>query len=278
MDIFRRILEILDTQMTTPVPYGWFHLLFFAISIGAAVLLCVTHKAGDYVRVRRVVFFVAVAVTLLEIYKQINYSFTPTESGIAFDFQWYAFPFQFCSMPMYIGLLTGAFRKGRIHNALMAFLATYAAFAGVCVMFYPVQVFIGTVGINIQTMICHGSMITVGIYLLYSGYVKPKSRSMLGAMCVFAVCIVCAMILNEIAHLSGLLESETFNMFFISPYCEPSLPVYSIVQQHVAFPFCLIIYFAAFSLASYLILLIGIGAGRLAKAIKEHRQKKLVLQ
>ena len=45
-----------------------------------------------------------------------------------------------------------------------------------------------------------------------------------------------------------------FNMFYISPYCDPHLPVYSIVQQYVPFPFCLFIYIAGFSAAAGIIL------------------------
>ena len=273
MEFWRAILKFLDAKMETPAPYGWFHLLFFALSIAAAVLLCLTHQKRDEKGVARIVFGVAVAVTLLEIYKQINYSFSYSE-GIQFDFQWYAFPFQFCSLPMYIGLLTGIFRKGRVHHALCAFLATYAVFAGACVMLYPVQVFIPTIGINIQTMICHGSMITVGVYLLYSGYVKLEHKTILRALPVFAAGVGCAMLMNEIAYVTGLLEEHSFNMFYISPHCEPSLPVYSIVQGIVPYPFCLILYVAAFSLAAYLVLLAAMGIRRIAKQISLQRRAK----
>ena len=74
-----------------------------------------------------------------------------------------------------------------------------------------------------------------------------------------------AMVMNEIAHQTGLLETHTFNMFFISPYCEPSLPVYSIVQGIVPFPWCLVIYIAGFTLASWIILLIAMGIKALSK-------------
>ena len=43
------------------------------------------------------------------------------------------FPFQFCSTPMFVGALTGIFRKGRVHEALCAYLATFAFFAGLSV-------------------------------------------------------------------------------------------------------------------------------------------------
>ena len=132
-------------------------------------------------------------------------------------------------------------------------------------MLYPATVFIGTVGINIQTMVCHGSMIVIGVYLLYTGYVKPAHKTILKAIPVFVVCVGMAVVMNEIAHASGLLERETFDMFFISPYGTPSLPVYSLVQNVVAFPWCLVLYILGFSLAAYIMLLIAMGIAKLAK-------------
>lgn len=262
MNFWENLLTALDTQMERPTPYGWFHLLSFAISILAAVLLCRLHKNAGPHRVRKVILWTSAAVVLLEVYKQINYSFTVTESGIVFDYQWYAFPWQFCSTPMYVGLLAGLTKPGKIHDAACAYLATFSMFAGICVMLYPVTVFTSTVGINIQTMVCHGSMITLGIYLLYSGHVKLAHKTVLKAAAVFAVMIAVAMTMNELAYRTGLLETDEFNMFFISPYCEPSLPVYSLVQELLPFPVCLMVYIGAFTLAAWLILLAAMGLSR----------------
>ncbi len=269
MEFWRRVLEVLDTEMTRPEPYGWFHLMWFAIAILAGVLLCIFFKQGTEKQVRCIVLTATLLSIVLEVYKQINYTFISDGMTINVDYQWYIFPWQFCSMPMYVGLAAGITKKGRIHDALCAFLATYASFAGICVMFYPVSVFIGTIGINIQTMICHGSMITVGIYLLYTGYVKAEQKTILKAIPVFCTAILVAITLNEIAHLAGITETEDFNMFFISPHEDPSLPLYSIVQEFVPYPFCLIIYIGIFTLAAYLILLIYMGLANLFKKKKK---------
>jgi hypothetical protein len=256
--------------MTTPTLYGWFHLLFLAITVIVAVVLIKKFKNPSEKTVRKILLIFAVVSLVLEVYKQINFTFSYDGAVITADYQWYAFPFQFCSTPMYLSLLAALVKNKKVHDALCAYLATFALFAGLCVMFYPPQVFIATIGINIQTMICHGVMISMGIYLLGSGYVKLEHKTILKAIPVFAVCIALACVMNEIAYFSGLLENETFNMFYISPHCEPSLPVYSLVQQVVPFPWCLIIYIAAFSLASYLILLIAMLIKRLAKkSVKE---------
>ena len=263
MTFFQKLLALMDTSMPTPTLYGWFHLLCLGLMVAGTVVLCLTHKKGDESRVRRVILIVSVVVAVLELYKQINYSFS-YENGIVFDFQWYAFPWQFCSTPMYVGLLAGITKKGRFHDCLCAFLATYAIFAGLSVMVYPGDVFISTIGVNIQTMICHGSMITVGIYLFYTGYVKLSHKTILKALPVFAAALGIAVVANEIAYYTGLLETETFNMFFVSRHCDPSLPVYSIVQAHVSYPYCLIIYIIGFTLAAYIILLAAMAIARLA--------------
>ncbi len=270
MELLKELLTVLSLEMTKPEPYGTYHLLTTAAFIIIGVLLCVFLKEGTEKQVRWVLFVTVTLTVLGEIYKQIVYTFSVSEGVIVADFQWYAFPFQFCSTPMYVGLLA-LLTRGRVHQACCDYLGTFAPFAGICVLAYPVDIYISMIGINIQTMVCHGSMIAVGMYLLYVNYVKCHLRTLRRAACVFAVAVALAAVMNEIAYRTGLLENETFNMFFISPYCEPSLPVYSSVQAVVPFPWSLVIYVAAFTLAAGLILAVAYGVktvGRLCKKEK----------
>ena len=260
------ILELFSSEMETPEMYGWFHNLWLLITISVTVILCRFCRNASPRRVCSIILSVTLLVIVLEIYKQINFTFSVKDNGIIQkDYQWYAFPFQFCSTPMYVGLLAGITRKGKVHKGLCAYLATYAVFAGFAVMMYPADVFIGTIGINIQTMICHGSMIVVGVYLMYIGYVKVEHKTILKAVPVFAVALIVAVALNEIMVASGILKGETFNMFFVSPHFAPSLPVYSLVQQVVPYPLSLVIYIVGFTAAAYIILLIAILAKKVGK-------------
>lgn len=265
MALIGEILNILDVEMNVPTPYGWFHILSLLITLFATLVVCIFCKNRTRRQVITTVFVTAILVTLFEIYKQVNYTFSYDGQSISANFQWYAFPFQFCSTPMYVGLLAGIIRKGKVHESLCAYLATYSIFAGICVMLYPVTVFIDTVGINIQTMFCHGSMIVIGVYLLATGYVKLEHKTILKAIPVFAIGVTIATVMNEVAYYTGLLENYDFNMFFISRHAAPSLPVYSLVQGVAPFPFCLILYVGGFTLASYLILLVAMGIRVLVK-------------
>ena len=256
MNFIEKIITFLDSQMTTPTLYGWFHLLWLAITAAASALAWKFGPKLSKKQVDNIVLITAIVVTVLEIYKQINYTFTVGENGINASYSWYAFPFQFCSTPMYAGLLAGIFRKDKFHDFLCAYLSTFAVFAGLAVMVYTGDVFVGTIGINIQTMICHGSMLPIGVLLFSSGRTKAEFKTLLKACCVFSVALALACVMNEIAHLTGLLENHNFNMFFVSPYCDPSLPVYSLVQQVVPFPLSLIIYIVGFTIAAYLMMLL----------------------
>lgn len=261
MSFWENVLRFLDTGMEVPQPYGWFHLLWLALTVAATVVLCVLYKKGIVRNVRGVVLITAIIVTMLEVYKQINFSFR-YEDGIHAAYQWYAFPWQFCSMPMYVGLLAGL-TKGRLHRALCAFLASYAVFAGAIVMLVPTSVFTYAIGINIQTMICHGSMITIGAFLMYTGYVKPQHTTVLRAMPVFAVGIALALAINWMGHNLQIMGGGSLNSFFICPECPPHLPVYSEVQKVLPGWLSIVVYVAGFTLASYLMVLTGIVSKKL---------------
>lgn len=270
MTFWQNVLRILDAKMTEPQPYGAFHLTVFALSIIVGIGLGLWHKkSGSPERVRRIILWTSVTVALLEIYKQINYSFS-YEDGVSFAFNWSAFPWQFCSTPMYVGLLAGLTRKGKLHESLCAYLATYSMFAGLIVMIIPTSIYVETIGINIQTSFCHGSMIAIAIYLMYSGYVKVEHKTILKAIPVFVVAVAVAMILNEVGYLTGLTEEHYFNMFYFSRHEDPHLPIYSLVQPLVPYPVSLVIYIGGFTLAAYLMLAGAMGVRSLAR-IPKHK-------
>ncbi len=257
--------------MPTPGMYGWFHILWLMITAALVLLAIRFGKRATDRQVHNTILITAILVSILEIYKQIVFTFSVGDNGIAADYAWYAFPFQFCSTPMYVGLLAGMIRKGKLSDCLCAYLATYAVFAGLAVMFYPGDVFIDTIGINIQTMVCHGSMIPIGALLYASGRVKVQWRTLLRASMVFIVALGIACVLNEIAYFSGLLNTDTFNMFYVSRHCDPHLPVYSLIQSLLPFPLELLVYIFGFTAAASIMMLIPALCTQ-----KMHKSKEIV--
>lgn len=266
MSFWGEALLALESTMPRQYPYGWYHITTTLFFIVIGFLLC-RWPGGKSPKCVRIVLGVTSALVLLaEILKQILLTFDFNGVSFTADYQWFAFPFQFCSTPMYIGLIA-ALTKGRVHRACCDYLASFAVFAGVAVLVYPAEIYTQYILINVQTMVCHGSMLTLGIYLLKTGYVQCNLRTWRGALPVFLINVSIAVVMNEIAFRSGVLETDVFNMFFISPYCEPTLAVYSWVQAVVPFPWCLAFYILGFSAAAGLVLLCAKGLRRLGRSI-----------
>ena len=262
MDFWTKILQIMDTKMETPPLFGWFHCMWLGIMVIASVLLGIWSKKAKAKHITNYVLIMSVVTIALEVYKQINYTFGDGSS--APDYLWYAFPWQFCSTPMYIGLLAGLIRKGKVYDSLCAYLAAFALFAGLAVMIYPGDVFTQTVGINIQTMICHGGMVVTAVVLLASGHAKPQMKTLLKAVPVFVATVLIAMIMNEVAHATGLLETDLFNMFYISPYLESTLPIYGQVKEMLPYWLGLAVYVVGFTAAAGILLACAAWIRRLA--------------
>ena len=265
MNFFAKLIEFFNTSGEVPKAYGAFHLAFFIGSIVLGVILALINRKGNEKFTRILLLATGIIVILLEIYKQITFSYSVVDGNVVADYQWYIFPFQFCSTPMLVSVVAALVKNGKVHRALCAYLATFAVFAGLAVMVYPGDVFIATVGINYQTMICHGSMITIGIYLFGSGYVKAQHKTILRAAPVFAVFTAIAAVLNEVMFYSGILGGETFNAFYISRHFDPHLPVYKDIQAVLPFALELIVYIIGFTAAAYVILLIAMLIRKLIK-------------
>ena len=249
MNIVVKILSFLHTDMTMPRSYGPFHLTFFALALLGGVALCRKLKPTE-ANVRRLLLITSVLSILLEVYKQVVFTFSVENGSVVADFDWYAFPWQFCSTPMYVGLLAALIKNRRLHHILCAYLGSFALFAGAAVMVYPTSVFISIAGINIQTMVCHGLMLTIGIYLLHSGYVPSSRGTLRRAVPVFVVMVGIACMMNEVVYHFDLANGETFNMFYISPHFAPHLPVYSLIQEQLPFLPSLLIYVLGFTAAA----------------------------
>lgn len=270
MQVIQDILRFLDSKWERPELFGPYHIFALVAMFAVAILLCFLWKKGVIKNPRSVILGTAIIVTVFEIYKQINFNVAYDPELKFLDYAWYAFPWQFCSTPLYVGLLAGLTNENhKIHKYLCSYLATFATFAGLAVMLYPGDVFTETIGICIQTVICHGSMVVVAIFLYYTGYVKTEWKTLFRAIPVFSVTLSVAIILNEIGHAVGLTKDHFFNMFYISRHEDSTLPVYSMVhnalmaENKAFYPLCVIIYVVGFTLVAGIMLLIAMGIKKL---------------
>lgn len=275
MNFFIKFLLFLQTEMTTPEPYGWYHLLWIGLTVLALAFLFLLRKHWGEKQLKWVLGIYSIIAALTELLKQISWSFewdAATQIAI-WDYQWYAAPFQLCSTPIYIGLLSLFLKKEKFRDSCVAYLALVTIIGGLMTIIIPGSCFCGDVLVNIHTMWLHCGSFVLSVYLLMSGAVKLEKRTWVRGVTVFFVMAAIALALNLGVYHSGVLGDEEFNMFYISPYFISVLPVFDAIQQAVPYPMFLGLYLLALTLGSLVVFWV---AKTFAYGVKKYKQRVTV--
>lgn len=245
-----KILSFLELQMQRPNNYGWFHLMFIFIVLLCTLYLCIKFKDANDKTFRRIALISWILMVVLELYKQFVFSYSIEQSIIKWDYQWYAFPYQLCSTPLYVLPFIAFLKDSKFRDCFVSYMSTFSLFAGVVVFLYPNDVFIKTIGVNIQTMVHHGLQIILGIFFIVYARKKFTKKYFLGGIVVFGTLIALAMLLN---YFVPMITDETFNMFYISPHFECTLPILSVIYPRVPYLVFLTIYALGFVFAAFIV-------------------------
>lgn len=272
MSFFEKIIYALQYEIERPQNFGVFHLAFLAATITASVLLVILFKDSSDKTLRKILFAIWIVMLLLEIYKQTVFSMNVTDGVADWSYQWYAFPFQFCSTPLYALPFIIFLKEGWLRESFIAFFASFSLFAGLAVMIYPNDVFTSMLGINIQTMVHHGSQVAIGVLVAAHKRKRANIHHLFGSLAIFYGFTIVAMLMNYFVHdyfIANGLTDQAFNMFYISPYYPCTLPVLSDIYAAVPYPAFLCIYAIGFAIVAALFFAIERGVYCLCKSIKK---------
>ena len=254
MNWFETICDKLVTEMEVPGNYGWFHIMMLSIIIFLTVVLCIAGRNWSDKAFRRFILLCWIINMIGEAYVVLAFSFQNVDGVANWDYAWYMFPFQFCSSPAYVLPFVAFLKDGKVRDAFIAFVGTFSFFGGLAVMLYPNDVFMYIAGINIQTMLHHGMQLMLGIFVMIHQRRKLTHSFFFRGIFVFSGLVIIAMVLNlgvyEIFQNLGM--DDNFNMFFISPYFDCTLPVLSLFWGVVPYPAFLAIYIFGFSIIAAL--------------------------
>ena len=131
-------------------------------------------------RERRVFLTTGILLLASEIWKQYCLTFV-LNGGV---YQWWYFPFQLCSVPMYLCLMPGFLKGGALRDGALSFLADYTLLSGVIVFLDTSGMHYGYAPLTAHSYLWHFALIGLGIYagtrrravpclLLYRGGRQP---------------------------------------------------------------------------------------------------------
>ena len=233
--------------MTPPKAYGAFHLLFTFFGVAACVLLAWKLRNLGEKGNRIVLIGVGVFLMLTEIYKQLFYYFYIGNNS----YQWWIFPFQLCSVPMYLCILAPLLRKGTVQKSMYSFMMIYNLLGGAMAFIEPSGIIHSYWTLTLHAFVWHMMLIFVGVYLIVSDRggktVKDYHRASLNflVLCVLAFCI--NLIFWDVSE-------GSINMFFVGPK-NSSLLFFQQISEHFGWYVSTLLYIPVVCLGGFLIFL-----------------------
>jgi len=278
MNIFEKVLYMLQAEMEKPKAFGWFHFMWIFLIITTLIILFKNRNKYHEKQLKMVLATYGIVALLLEIAKQLIWSFNynPITNVVSWDYQWYAAPFQFCTTPIFVSMICLFLKNNKLRNSLLSYMAFATILGSIVTILLPDSCFTGDILVNVHTMWLHCGSFVVSIYLLMTGAVKLEKQNLKSAIKVLLVFVLLAEVLNISIYNSGILNEETFNMFYISPYFITHLPVFKTIQENVPFLIYLLIYILVICIGAGIVYLISyfIDYKRNKKSINNIKNKK----
>lgn len=190
----------------------------------------------------KILLIIEIILITIEVFKQIF--ITINEKA----YQWDLFPFQICSMIVYVIPLIQLVKSEKAKYSLIGFICFFCMTGGLFYFIKPAAALTSEyMIISLQSFLWHWLIIFTGIFLIYSYRIfeKPQLTMLVGASIVFIVASCIASSINYLVY--SINPDMHINFFYISYGEKPFYPVLKTIfkSQH-PYPIyfiCFLIYF-----------------------------------
>ena len=200
--------------MTEPVSYGPFHLIFTFVGLAAAVLLARRLRRLSDKGNRILLLTCGIFLLLSEIYKQLFYYYFIGQRS----YQWWIFPFQLCSVPMYLCIIAPLLKPGKIQQGMYNFMMIYNLLGGFMAFVEPSGITHAYWTLTLHAFIWHLILVFIGLYLAFSDRAGKTMKDYRAASVTFLCLSGLAFCINLIFWKAA--EGD-INMFFVGPRISP---------------------------------------------------------
>lgn len=166
-------------------------------------------------------FFCGILMLLSEIWKQWSLTYS-LGSG---QYNWWYFPFQLCSIPMYICLLLSVTSSEKIRSIFLTFLMDFGLLAGVFTFFDTSGLHYGYAPLTVHSYVWHILLILLGVYAGFANMNVASYQDFAKAARIYLLCCIIATLINLVFYPFGKI-----NMFYISPHFKMTQKVF----RHIA--------------------------------------------
>lgn len=228
--------------MTPPVPYSTFHILFVLIGLILAIFFAYEiSRLGNAAYVYRILFVCGLLLLAAELYKQIFLYYVVNDQS----YDWWYFPFQLCSLPMYLCLCLPLFRHAGLKRVLCTFIRNFGLLGGIMALAEPSGLMHPYWTLTIHGLSWHILLIFISLLISFSGIGSHDFVGYLHTLLLFLFSCGIATTINVFTH--GVAD-----MFYISPYYPVTQVIFNQISIHYGIAMGIVIYLFAVCMGGYL--------------------------
>ena len=213
-------LQATAWTMKPPVPYSPFHLILTFSGISTSIFLAGKTSMQERRQTDSLLFLCSLILALTEVYKQLFIYYIENNGR----YNWWYFPFQLCSIPMYLGLLI-PFVPQKPGNTFYTFIQDFGLLGGIMALAEPSGLMHPYWTLTIHGFLWHFILIYMGLTCAFYNHSESNNsssnrnnhpeaaRTYLPVIPLFLICAAIATAINVLSHPYGNAD-----MFYISPY------------------------------------------------------------
>jgi len=244
--VIKALLTCTAWEMTKPKPYGMLHWLILLLGLPVCYIAARRFARREQSRGDGVLFGVGLILGVTELYKQLFHYYIINNGA----YDWSIFPFQLCSVPMYLCLLLPLLPVCPLRQVVYDFMFTYNLLGGIMALLAPPGLCHEYWTLTAHAFLWHLLLVFLGLYLGMSGRARPDRTAFARATALFLVLCVIAFSINlELWEVS----EGTANMFYIGPRNSPQ-PVFKIIAARFGWYVGTAVYLPAVSLGAWLVM------------------------
>lgn len=225
--MFIDFLEWTSWEMTPPPAYGVFHLSFFFIGITLSILFAWRLRKLNDQQNRMLLMGLGLVLILFEIYKLAFRYFVVYDCDM--NRMWWLFPFQLCSIPMYLCVIAPLLKNKTVSGAMYDFMLAFNLFGGFIAFTEPSGLVHGYWTLTVHAFIWHMILVFIGLYLGFSGRAGINLPNYKRAVVLYLILCAVALGINcAFRKVSG----GTMNNFYIGPSNSPIVVFKTISEKY----------------------------------------------
>ena len=229
--------------------YGVFHISYSLIGFLVCGLLAWKLRNIKEEKAVKLLFVIGLILIISELGKQLFYYFIIENHS----YSWGDFPFQLCSVPMYLCVLLPFIKDDSKKRSMYSFMALYNLLGGAISFAEPSGLLLNYYFLTIHALLWHMTLVFVGLFILFSKRGGQTIDDYFNSTKLFLLFSCIAFALNCFVQI-GL--NEKMNMFFVGPGNSP-LAVFKQFSEWFGWYINTPIYLFAVCLGAFLVYLIS---------------------